>query len=601
MSEIKRVLKIAALRLLVIDYFFTLCVIATVAIGALLVTRVLDAFFAWSFSWVNVFLIAGGATIAVAAIWSLVRRAKNIEVARELDERAGLKESLSTALCVSGSTDPWAVAVLETARERASKVHVRSAIPMRAPRVLPVPLASVCALVIVWFSLPEEFTWTKASEQKREREELVAVKADIQARQEKLQEALQKAKVDIADEDGPKAEGENATPMTPEDLQRAAIKKIQRVQDRLEEMKKGSDSKAMDAMKEKMNQLRQPGPGPLNEMTKALQQGDFAKAKEKLDELGEKMRDNKVSPEEKQQLQQQLDKLAQQLQKAAEDRKDLEKKLQEAGLTPEQAKQAAASPEAMQKAMENAQNLTPEQKQQLAEMAKAAQQASEQCKGMGEQMSEMAKAAQGQGLNAQMMEGMEALAGQLSELEAMEADLQAMEAAMAEAKAQLAGLCQGMGDGDGTGGKSKIGELGKVGQWKAGESNGGGSGTGGPGKGNGVGTPEEEAAFTKKTEKASTKLGAGPIISQKLVQGDSIRGGSAVQEFSQAVEVAGQEATEAIDNQLVDREWHDPIKHYFGRLEARVREAKGEAPAKPAQAGQDAKSGSEPKPEGSDK
>src|SRR5687768_11690322 len=123
MNEIRRVLKVAAWRLLVLDLFRTLAVTATAAVGALilllLAERVFGLAVAFPGDWARAAAgVAGGAVLG-ALVWSAIRRARGVEVARELDERANLRESLSTAMCVASSEDPWAKMVVETARQKA--------------------------------------------------------------------------------------------------------------------------------------------------------------------------------------------------------------------------------------------------------------------------------------------------------------------------------------------------------------------------------------------------------------------------------------------------------------------------------------------------
>lgn len=575
MTEINRVLKQAAWRLFVIDLLATLALCLSAVLVGLIVIRVLHAMGAWPFGWVETFVGAGALAVTGALAWSLVRRSNRLGVARELDERADLRESISTALCVQGSPDPWAQAVVETARERARRVVIKDAIPVTAPRLMPLPLACAAALLIAWFSLPKEFTFsTGADDAKTKQEQITAVKAEIKAKEEAIAEKLKAANVDLGLEEPEQAE--KAEPTSPEEIQRAAMRRLTRMEDRLSEMLKSEKANTLEAMKEKLEQLRQPGPGPLDELTRALQKGDMAQAKEKLAELAEKLKNQDMSAEQKQQVKDQMQKLAAQMDQLANDRQKLEQALQQAGLSPEHAKQAAADPEAIKKALENMKHLSEEQKKQLADAAKSLNEACKNCNGLGEAMSKMAQGLNELGLSNEAMQGLEQLAGQLSEMEMIQSEMDALSAALSECQGQLASLGQGMCEGGQPGGMA--GECDGLGEWAAGASDRFGSGTGGPGKGNRPDSPEEQAApFTRQTEKSPANMGQGPIIAQRLVQGDQIRG-EATAEFSAVANIAGQAATEAIDNKLVGLEWHGPLKHYFGRLEAR---GKASPPAEP--------------------
>jgi hypothetical protein len=73
-------------------------------------------------------------------------------------------------------------------------------------------------------------------------------------------------------------------------------------------------------------------------------------------------------------------------------------------------------------------------------------------------------------------------------------------------------------------------------------------------------------------------------VSSRVVEGESIRGESKA-EFVAAVARGEQNATEAIENNAVPREFHESIKAYFGRLKQRAAPG-GDTPAeKPAPAG----------------
>jgi hypothetical protein len=55
--------------------------------------------------------------------------------------------------------------------------------------------------------------------------------------------------------------------------------------------------------------------------------------------------------------------------------------------------------------------------------------------------------------------------------------------------------------------------------------------------------------------------------------------GEAKAEFEAAVAAGAQEAAEAIDSMQIHREHQDAVKHYFGRLEKKVKDAPAAPPA----------------------
>src|SRR6185295_5736790 len=114
----------------------------------------------------------------------------------------------------------------------------------------------------------------------------------------------------------------------------------------------------------------------------------------------------------------------------------------------------------------------------------------------------------------------EAMSGQLSDMEMACKECEGLDAAMEEAMAQLAkmgGQCKGgncNGDGELAYGECES-------PWKAGETNKKGKGRGGPGQSGGSGKgAEQEAPVSIEKTKVASKLGQGPIIGSRLVQGD---------------------------------------------------------------------------------
>src|ERR1043165_4950597 len=268
-------------------------------IVALLAGRIFGLVISFPGDWEKLAAIAVGAGVLASITWSLIRRARGITVARELDERADLRESLSTAMCV------------EKARERAMKVDVRRAIPYAAPRLWPVPFALVLSMVVLWFSVPRWDVlgmFKKAQAKQDEQNQITEVKAEIKQNDQKLEEMLKQAKIDLKADEATQEASDAKTPQTPEEIRRAAVKKLTSQVDKLAEMRQGDKAKQMDAIKQAMKQLKQPGPGPLEQLSKAMQKGDFAKAKEELDEANKQMASANMSPEDKAKAQEQMKK-----------------------------------------------------------------------------------------------------------------------------------------------------------------------------------------------------------------------------------------------------------------------------------------------------
>src|SRR4051812_28122023 len=174
MTEIRRVLQAAAWRLWAIHALRTFIITLSGAIVALMLTLLAQRIFGlritWPGDWLRLGAAAVGLALIIAAFWSFITRPREHRVARELDERADLRESLSTALVYAKSKDPWAQAVVETARARAVGVKVARAIPITGPRFWPVPLALALSFAVLYWTVP---TWDVLGVfKKRQQEEL---------------------------------------------------------------------------------------------------------------------------------------------------------------------------------------------------------------------------------------------------------------------------------------------------------------------------------------------------------------------------------------------------------------------------------------------
>lgn len=580
MNEVRRVVRKAAWRLWCMDLVQTLAVTITVALAALLLARVTEQVLGirerfepwWRWAWMG----AGGAALLAAVAWTTIRRRRAIAVAVELDERAGLREALSTAMYMHKSDDPWSRTMVETADARAKGLDVRRALPFRAPALWPVPLATGAALALVWWLFPniDLLGATKVQvAQEEKQKEVTLVKAEVQNKEKILKEMLSKAKVEFTEEKTELASAEKKPELNdPEAIRRAAVKKLTDLTNKLEQEKTGEKAAQADAIKDAMKQLKQPGNGPLDDFSKSLARGDFNKAQEQLAQLSKEMSDGKMTPEQQALSKKQLEDLAKQLQKLAEDQKQVEKKMEGQGLdkksAQELAKIAATNPQDLQKALEAMKNLTPEQKKKLLDMAKAAAKCQGACQNMSKSMSKAAQGMSQEGLQQEGMEGMEGLAKELSEAEMMSSDMENLDAALAEAKNQLkgmgellAGACDKEGNCEGSGNSP----------WREGSSNKTGHGSGGPGHSTGAFGPEQEVGDYKlDKKKANTQNTGGPIIGTRFVNGPQVRGES-VAEYSAAVQAGAQEAAESIEAQQIPREMQDAVKHYFGTLGEKVK------------------------------
>ncbi|MBS0188110.1 MAG: hypothetical protein JSS51_08570 [Planctomycetes bacterium] len=601
MMHIKKAVRSASRRLFLVDFFKRLATLVTLAIAALLIATLLERLLGLAIDWKLALSAAGGSALVLALGWTIVRRHREMAAARVLDERANLRESLSTALCMESNSDPWAKAVVLSAEEKARGLRVSQAIPIQAPQHWYVPVFAALGVAILWMSLPRYDLlglFAKRQEATEHQREIVQVKAEVKAKEDKLAEMLAKAGVDAKKEEkDDAAAGKPAGEISPEEIRRAAVKKLTDVNERLNQLQNSERQQQLQNLQDQLKQLKQPGPGPLQELSRNLAKGDFAKAQQSLAELQKKLEDSSLSPQDKEQLKNQMENLAKQLKDQANKQEELKNMLQKAGMdqktAKQMAKQAASNPEAMKKALEQLKNMSPEDQQKLMQSAMAMAKSMGQCDKMGQSMNQMAQGMQNmskEGMSQAGQQAMQQLSQQMSEMEQMAQDSQSLQAAMSEAQQQLkemGGKCDSEGECDGCkNGKECEGgncKSRKNGLWRAGDSNRNGSGSGGAGHGDGR-SPEQQAAdYRTEKRKADTKTQGGPVIGTRLVYGEQVRGESAA-EFASAVETAKGNASEALEAMRVPREYQEAVKNYFGTLEKKAADAKSAPAQKPADA-----------------
>ena len=130
MDDIRSIIQRAARRLFLIDLLRTLVFAGFIVLCALLAIRITQKLVpTLQIDWMLAALIGLGATLGLALIVSLVRRPDEDSVARTIDERAGLRESISTALCVDENKDNWSRAIVSDASQRARRVVVSGGFP----------------------------------------------------------------------------------------------------------------------------------------------------------------------------------------------------------------------------------------------------------------------------------------------------------------------------------------------------------------------------------------------------------------------------------------------------------------------------------------
>ncbi|MFN0011937.1 MAG: hypothetical protein ACKVS8_09870 [Phycisphaerales bacterium] len=587
MNTIRTVIRGAWWRMLVSRFLSDLAWCVSGGLLAALLVRIAQQVFALSVDWSRVAIGLSIVAFVGALGWSLIRRPSAEAAARRVDEGASLNDSVSTALAVQAQHTAWSDLVVESAAQKARGLNVGRAVPVALPRHWHYPLTAALTVLVVWLVLPSFDVLghqAKADEKKVEEQKVDSAKTQATSAIEEVKKKLgdQASKLGEGDQPPPDAGAmPEQKPTTPDEIKRAAVKQLTSMKDKLEALKNTESVMKADALKQALKQLRTPETGPMADVAGNLAKGNFTDAKKALEKMAEQLAGSagaEMKPAEREALAKQMQNVAGQLEKLAQSSKQMEQKLGEMGLD----KALAKNPEALAKALDKLPQLNMEEKKGLLKMAEASKSAGESMSSMAQAMSKMSQGQSQQGMNEKGQQGMAEMMEQMSQGEMMAAEMSNVEAALGEAKSQLQAMSQSMGQCQNPGmGECQGGFNPGSSPWQAGDTQrDGGTGRGGPGQANGGGSKEQVADESWEKRKVRSSLGQGPTIGTTLIEGESIKGESSAK-FQSTVEAASQQANEAMETNAIPREYHEAIKHYFGRLQAKTKAQPG-TPAEPA-------------------
>jgi hypothetical protein len=541
-----------------------------------------------------------GAALVAAIVMAVLRRPTPHEAAVAIDEKLGLKERFSTALTIRNDADPFARAAVLDAENTARSANLAGKFPMPYPKVWNATLSVAAAAALTFLLMPTFDLFNKQEEAKRALEQqarVEAVKKDLDARIRALDQIPPSVAAKVGSEEAKKvlAELRNQPGLDPEAAQRRASEALAQVEKAVQEQIKNNANmaQAADAQRQFQSGLKAPTEdGPVAEAHKAMKDGNFDKAIQDLQQLGEKFPE--MTEAEKEKAAKQMEQLAQQLQNMANDpaqQQRQEQQLQQMGFNQQQIQQAQQmlqqaangdqqaqqqlqqmAQQAMQQ-MNNGQGPTPQQQQQLQQMMQqmqagaANQQAAQQMAQAAQQMAQaMQQAAQGQN-PGQGQGGQQGQQGMANAQQQMQQALDALDAARKDAQAmqQAAGACQGGGQG-GEGGQPG-GKKDGQGQWAQGDPKGQGAGMGGPGIGNGGRANVEQAPFGTKAEKSpSQDQESGQVLARTFVRDRKIIRGESTAQVTAAARAAEEQASDEVDQERVSRQAARSVKNYFDSL-----------------------------------
>lgn len=326
--------------------------------------------------------IVFGAAAAVGALAFIavmaVRRREaptDAQIALLVDERLRLDERLTSALAFASSTDAYARAAIAdavaVASDKGIPAKVRAAFPVRVPMrgiasVLGVALLACVQQFVPAYAWPEEEKTpaeaAQVAQKKESAEALERVKEQLES-SKALPQDVRDTLSKLANNADPKVGGEAVD----EDARREAIRRMSELTNRLDEVKKSDQAQRNEALKRDLATLEKQD-GELSKVGEDLAKGDFAGAKQRLEELAKKLESGDMTAAEKAAAADALEKMSKSLDAIADRQQALRDELAKAGLDA----QLANNPEALQNAIKDNPNLSEQQREQLQSAAKAA-------------------------------------------------------------------------------------------------------------------------------------------------------------------------------------------------------------------------------------
>ncbi|MEW6200001.1 MAG: hypothetical protein AB1601_15225 [Planctomycetota bacterium] len=566
MSLLDQQIDRARRRLTVMAFVEHLSYGVLVAAGLWAIGIVVVRLAAWSVPlWHGGWMAAAAAAIfaLAAAVWKCPGP---LGAAIVLDAAAGLKERLSTALVVQRSNDPFARAAVSDAERSAGRVHVPTHIRYRAPALWPWSLATVGAAVLLAAFLPPLGVFAG------ERRVGPSVSpAELEAEQHAIQTALDR-QLDALQElarDNPNLKdiAEALTPLdptptpqlTPEDLRREAVKRLDAAGDKLRQELAAAEGSPAEPMRRMLEGLSAKGGEQAGaKLSRALAEGDFGAAQGALAELQaqteglDAQAGDPAAQRQLGELRSQLEELAKQIEgldNTLAMQKELENK---AGLSEAQARElleelARLQPEQFEELLRqrlSAARLTPEQLRELAQCLAQQQQACGACRQLCQSLRRAAgtcpagsRPAGGAGCPTSALGEGAAVLAELGRAQQMRRDL-----------------------------AGRLAELEKLRQCiSRGQCRQAGAGGTQYGFGHATGPATDMLPRAHSPTRARSRVHEGAILGSVWVDGPQ-RVGHATAEARQAAAAEVRDALDAIEREEVPPQYHRVLREYFDRL-----------------------------------
>ena len=286
--------------------------------------------------------ILAAAGFLASFLWTYATRDSLPMAAARLDQAAGLKERLSTALYFASSADPFARAAVADANNVSRLVTPQMYLPVKVPASAPYAGgATFVALLVLWLFPAVDLSGRQAAraEEAQKQVEIKKVEAQVIPVAQALRKLEQKHP-EIKKESVEPDPLEAAKLDTPADLKRAALKQINAAAEKLNDKKTQAGLAKVDEFKNMLRHLAaQPTPPSIvGQLSKSLAKGDFKSAQATLDSIRQEINKEPQSVEDKahaEQLKGELKKVSESLNKIAESNSKVKDQLEKMNLNKE--------------------------------------------------------------------------------------------------------------------------------------------------------------------------------------------------------------------------------------------------------------------------
>ena len=507
-----------------------------------------DAANFWNAGW-----IIGGAvlTILIAGGLTIANRKSLTDVAVEVDQRFKLKSRISSTIAMTPQERESAagIALAEDAQHQAEVIDVGEEFKLepRWSMALPlIPMLLLGALLMLPNATleapaPDTTGITKVSDSSQVKSAVEELKKKV--REKQLTKGLENIDLDF---DKIQKSLEDPKNNKDESSRKKALVKLNNIKKQIaqEQNKLGSSKDFKDAL----NKLKDIGEGPAKKLADAMQEGDLKGAQKAIKDLAKKLRDGKLTKDEKERLAKDLKEMAKQLkdiadkqaQKQQELKKQIEKAVQKGDL--DKAAQLQQKLEQMEKQQA--------QQQKMKDLAKKLQKCAQCMKPgqgnqnqNGQQQNGQPQPGGDQDAEAQMQDAgdqLEDLAKQIQQMQKEMDQLQDLEDLQDAIQECKNGMCPGGKPGD-----------------KPGNGMGAGRGFGD--------RPQEEEKTGNYKSRVRGKLQKGQMVVTGKADGENLTGRT-TSEARAIVDAAIAGDSDPLENQVLPKSQRDHAKQYFESL-----------------------------------